>query len=339
MLGPLDGLINKQDIADIAVSEDLIINDEDRISVLESMGSIDVQACPGSGKTTLIATKLILLAKKWPFQYQGICVLSHTNVAKDEIIGRLERSKTIEAQRLLSYPHFIGTIQEFVNRFLAMPYLRSKGIENITVDNDEYVKVARKLLDDGQFAWLRGTLNGLGTPENLDGFLRDTFRLSTNNGADTNVNMSRKPKAWKTQANLQKAHTALTRLKQYLDERGFYLFRDMYTHAQTVSSENGGLGISVAKRFPYVFLDEMQDTQKYQDELLLKIFPLAEPELIVQRYGDPDQAIFHGVGGEEPNSSYNGKSVADMDIVINRSHRFDDEIGKKIRGLTVIFAG
>src|SRR5210317_869591 len=135
MLGPLDGLINKQDIADIAVSEDLIINDEDRISVLESMGSIDVQACPGSGKTTLIATKLILLAKKWPFQHQGICVLSHTNVAKDEIIGRLERSKTIEVQRLLSYPHFIGTIQEFVNRFLAMPYLRSKGIENITVDN------------------------------------------------------------------------------------------------------------------------------------------------------------------------------------------------------------
>lgn len=332
MLGSLDGLIAKQDIADIAASEDLILNDEDRISVLESMGSIDVQACPGSGKTTLIAAKLILLAKKWPFQHQGICVLSHTNVAKDEIIDRLERSKTIEAQRLLSYPHFIGTIQEFVNRFLAMPYLRSKGVQNITVDNDEYVKVARKLLDNGQFAWLRGTLNGLGASENLDGFLRDTFRLSTNNGTDININ--KRPRAWKTQANLQKAQAALAQLKQYLDEHGFYLFRDMYTHGQIAFSEIANLGMSVSMRFPYVFLDEMQDTQKFQDELLLKIFPLGEPRLTVQRYGDPDQAIFHGVGGEDPNSSYNGKSVADMDFVINKSHRFDDEIGKKIRGVS-----
>lgn len=332
MLSPLEGLIIKQDITDIAASEELILNDEDRISVLESMGSIDVQACPGSGKTTLIAAKLILLAKKWPFQHQGICVLSHTNVAKDEIIGRLERSKTIEAQRLLSYPHFIGTIQEFVNRFLAMPYLRSRGVQNITVDNNEYVKVARKLLDNGQFAWLRGTLNGLGTPENLDAFLRDTFRLSTNNGADININ--KKPKAWKKQENLQKAQAALVQLKQYLDERGFYLFRDMYTHAQTVFSENASLGMSVSVRFPYVFLDEMQDTQKFQDDLLLQIFPLTEPGLTVQRYGDPDQAIFHGVGGEDPNSSYNGKSFEDMDFVINKSHRFDDEIGKKIRGVS-----
>ena len=332
MLSPLEGLITKRDIIDIAVSEKLILNDEDRMSILESMGSIDVQACPGSGKTTLIAVKLILLAKKWSFQNQGICVLSHTNIAKDEIIDRLEKSKTIEAQRLFSYPHFIGTIQEFVNRFLAMPYLRSKGVQNITVDNNEYVKVARKLLDNGQFAWLRGTLNGLGASEKVDGFLRDTFRLRTNNGTDININ--RKPMAWKRQANLERAQTALTQLKQYLDERGFYLFRDMYTHAHVASSQNRSLRISVAERFPYVFLDEMQDTQKFQDELLLQIFPLGEPGLTIQRYGDPDQAIFHGVGGEDPNSSYNGKSVADMDFVINKSYRFDDEIGKKIRGVS-----
>ncbi|MEQ1238673.1 hypothetical protein ABLT65_21110 [Acinetobacter pittii] len=37
---------------------------------------IDVQACPGGGKTTLIAAKLILLAKKWNSPYKGICVIS-----------------------------------------------------------------------------------------------------------------------------------------------------------------------------------------------------------------------------------------------------------------------
>ena len=121
MANLLRELISREDIAELAHSEALNFDDEERISILKTMRSIDVQACPGSGKTTLIAAKLILLAKKWPLSDQGICVLSHTNVAKDEIIERLKKSKSLEAQRLLSYPHFIGTIQEFTNRFLALP--------------------------------------------------------------------------------------------------------------------------------------------------------------------------------------------------------------------------
>ena len=70
MPNPLEGLITRQDISNIAESEKLILDDEDRLSVLESMRSMDVQACPGSGKTTLIAAKLILLAEKWPFPSQ-----------------------------------------------------------------------------------------------------------------------------------------------------------------------------------------------------------------------------------------------------------------------------
>jgi DNA helicase II / ATP-dependent DNA helicase PcrA len=333
MPNPLEGLITRQDIADIAERESLILNDEDRISILESMRSIDVQACPGSGKSTLIATKLILLAKKWPLSQQGVCVLSHTNVAKDEIILRLKKTKIIEAQRLLSYPHFIGTIQEFVNRFLGLPYLRSMGVRDITVDNDEYVKAARMLMENVQFAWFSGTLNGLGAIDKQDEFLRGTFRLCTDTGTDTNINKT--PRAWRQQNNFQRAKRSLELLKSYLDQRGFYLFRDMYTQAQIVSSLNERLRSSVAKRFPYIFIDEMQDTQKFQDELLSQLFPLDAPTLIIQRFGDPDQAIFNGIsGGEEPNESYNRKSADNMDFVINASHRFDSSIAEKIKNLS-----
>ncbi len=332
MANPLDGLITRDDIVNIALNEELILDDEGRISVIESMRSIDVQACPGSGKTTLIAAKLILLAKKWPLQHQGICVLSHTNVAKDEIIDRLKKSKTLEAQRLLSYPHFIGTIQEFVNRFLALPYLRSKGVSDIIIDNDEYVKAARRLMALQQFVWFQGTLNGLGNSDAQDGFLRATFQFCSENGVE--VNISKRPRAWQQDQNLQRAQQALVRLKQYLDQRGFYLYRDMYTHAHITLSQNVELRDSVTKRFPCVFLDEMQDTQKFQDELLLQIFPLDEPTLIVQRFGDPDQAIFHGFGSEEPNESFNGKSVEDMDFVVHKSHRFDDILASKIKAFS-----
>ena len=332
MPSPLDDLITRQDIADLAGVENLIFDDADRIGVLEATASIDVQACPGSGKTTLIAAKLMLLAKKWPFGDCGICVLSHTNVAKDEIIRRLKKSKTIEAQNLLSYPHFIGTIQEFVNRFLALPALRSSGVTDITVDNDEYVKIADRLLQRNEFAWFRGTLNGLGSPENIEGFLRGTFRFCVNGGTDTHI--SRRPRSWQQANNLIRAQTALGRLKRYLDERGFYLFRDMYTQAAIVLRQNQALAASITSRFPCVFIDEMQDTQKFQDELLSSVFDRGQEALVIQRFGDPDQAIFHGIGSEEPNESFNGKSADNMDFVIHRSHRFTNGVAEKIAKLS-----
>ena len=178
MPNPLDCLITRADIAKLAREENLTFDDEERMAVLEAMHSIDVQACPGSGKTTLIAAKLILLAQKWPYRHQGVCVLSHTNVAKDQIIERLNKSSVFEARQLLSYPHFIGTIQEFVNRFIALPYLRSMGVNDFTIDNDEYVRTAWRLLERVEFAWFRGTLNGLGSIDNQDAFLRSTFRIS-----------------------------------------------------------------------------------------------------------------------------------------------------------------
>ncbi|MDM7978679.1 MULTISPECIES: UvrD-helicase domain-containing protein [Thalassospira] len=328
MSNPLDGLITTQDIVDFAEGEKLILDDADRIGVLEASQSIDVQACPGSGKTTLIAAKLMLLAKKWPFQDRGICVLSHTNVAKDEIIRRLQKSNIIEAQSLLVYPHFIGTIQEFVNRFLALPALRSRGIKDITVDNDAYVKVANTLLERDEFVWLRGTLNGLGSAENIDGFLRSTFRYCVN--GYTEVHISKKPKAWSRPAYLERAKRDLNRLKSYLDGQGFYLFRDMYTQAEIALRQSQGLSKAVSSRFPCLFLDEMQDTQKFQDDLLRVIFPSDNTNLSVQRFGDPDQAIFHGIGSEEPNESFNGKTEDDMDFVIDKSHRFSANISGKI---------
>ena len=103
-----------------------------RQEVLKSMERIDVAACPGSGKTTLLVAKLAILAEKWQHRTRGICVLSHTNAARHEIESRL--GNTAAGQRLLAYPHFIGTIHEFVDKFLAIPWLRSRGYPIRVID-------------------------------------------------------------------------------------------------------------------------------------------------------------------------------------------------------------
>jgi DNA helicase-2/ATP-dependent DNA helicase PcrA len=63
--------------------------DERRREFLKRLDTLDVAACPGSGKTTLVVAKLAILGRHWRSRTQGICVLSHTNAAREEIESRL----------------------------------------------------------------------------------------------------------------------------------------------------------------------------------------------------------------------------------------------------------
>ena len=104
-----------------------------RQTTLRTMETVDIAACPGSGKTTLLVAKLSLLEQNWISRTSGICVLSHTNVARQEVEALLGDSAS--GRRLLGYPHYIGTIHGFVNEFLALPCLRSLGIPIKVIDN------------------------------------------------------------------------------------------------------------------------------------------------------------------------------------------------------------
>lgn len=305
---------------------------EDRKHILKSMNSIDVQACPGSGKTTLIAAKLILLSQQWSDHSRGICVFSHTNVAKNEIIGRLSKSNIANAKRLLSYPHFIGTIQEFVDRFIALPYIRNKREGNITIDNEIYTDLAWSYLSHRKFSWLKGTLNGLGGEAKQRSFLENTF-LCLDDAKVPFVNMYPANNAWNKTENLNKAKCLLMDLKRQLAKARTYLFRDMFTLSMLAFKQTPVLSDIISNRFPLVFIDEMQDTQLHQDEVLLQAFSSSDCKSVIQRFGDPDQAIFHGSGTEKPNKSYNDKT--NLDFVVNTSHRFNNDIASQIKCLSL----
>lgn len=103
--------------------------------VINCFSSENIQACPGSGKTTTLAAKLLLLKKRLhPGLNGGICILTHTNVAVDIIKGRLGS----EASAFYSnYPNFLGTIQSFVNKFLAIPAYKQEFGSSIEAIDDE----------------------------------------------------------------------------------------------------------------------------------------------------------------------------------------------------------
>jgi len=96
--------------------DDTINKTGERIKIIQCLESKNIIASPGSGKTTTLLAKLIILGNRMPFDDdRGICVLTHTNVAIDLIKEKLG----VKAYQLFSYPNFFGTIQSFVDKFLA----------------------------------------------------------------------------------------------------------------------------------------------------------------------------------------------------------------------------
>ncbi|EPM7909241.1 UvrD-helicase domain-containing protein [Vibrio alginolyticus] len=268
----------------------------------------DVQACPGSGKTTIVAAKLLILAKKWKEGQQGICVLTHTNVAKNEIVGRLKQS--VDGEKLLSFPHFIGTIQEFVNKFLAIPYLRSSGYKINQIDDETCCNKGWSYLKIGTRNYLQrkhiSSLHGM------------EYKL-VNGDLELAVPSFRE----KSQSN---SYLDLVRVKNKLMNDGYFYYHEMYAFAQHYILSNSSIKDAIQFRFPIVFIDEMQDTQKFQDEFLNDLF--LDESVKLQRFGDPDQAIYSV--GEEGNQTYN-QVILDK---VENSHRFNNSIALLARNLS-----
>jgi superfamily I DNA/RNA helicase len=86
-------------------------------------------AVPGSGKTTALQAKLYCLSKERSnSSTKGILVLSHTNAAVEEFRKKL----STVCPSLFEYPNFIGTIQNFIDSFLAIPFYNQTYAQSIT---------------------------------------------------------------------------------------------------------------------------------------------------------------------------------------------------------------
>ena len=108
--------------------------EQDKVDVINCETSADIKACPGSGKTTTLLAKLVLLADRMPLASgKGVCVLTYTNVAIDEIKAKLGH----KADVLFSYPNYFGTMQTFVDDFFASAALQHYYGARITLVDDD----------------------------------------------------------------------------------------------------------------------------------------------------------------------------------------------------------
>lgn len=286
-------------------------NDESRLAAIRNMDTVDFEACPGSGKTTLLVAKLAILANRWRHPRQGVCVLSHTNAARNEIGTRLSASPVGGA--LLRYPHFVGTIHSFVNEYLAVPWLRSKGNPIKAIDTQIAL---RQRMGSLGWNWKSAMAN-----RNLSEFalMYDAADYSGRNKGNLS---STTP--------LSQAMVAATKASS---EAGYFCYDEMFVWANELLDQRPEVAAALRERFPFVFVDEAQDNSELQSALLHRVFLDGANPSRRQRFGDSNQAIYNAgfdLGGANTDPFPSTKKFD-----LPRSYRFNQTVANQVKGLGV----
>lgn len=281
---------------DIRYAEKILLPDgkefdeEERKAFIRNLNIIDLQAVPGSGKTTALLAKLLVLEKKLPFSDgSGILVLSHTNAAIDEIKEKILK----HCPKLFSYPNFVGTIQSFVDQFLAIPFYVAKFKKKpIRIDSEIFDEVATNRFNNLPNSAAKTWLMRQHDPENLFKNLRFDVDLNLTKGMNGVICL-------RSDSN-SATYKTFRSIKLQILYSGFLNYDDAYFLAERYLKKVPAIKTILQKRFSYVFVDEMQDMDAHQYNLLEKVFyDEGHGSSKIQRIGDKNQAIYNSVKAAE----------------------------------------
>ena len=262
--------------------------EEEKQKIIKSFESCCIEAVPGSGKTTTLVAKLMILAEKLnKGNYEkGICILTHTNIGIDIIKEKLGMKGDI----LFRYPNFVGTLQSFIDNYLAIPCYKKKYRRKVDIiDNDKVTFYNVEFFNNF-------------TNKEIDtkyDFENNHFCsiYSSNDLSISEGNSNFKNLFSRIENNILRYEEAIQLGKIYVNE---------YPNLKKYFSE----------RFFLVLVDEMQDTTQAAFEILENLFD--KEKVTVQYIGDRNQNLYSGTEDWYSNSQKNFK--------LNISNRFGEKI-------------
>ncbi len=271
-----------------AVTPPVPLNSDDLLEDIEH--HFRVTAGPGAGKTHWLVNHIRHVARtsRRLKPSSRICVISYTNVAVREIVRRLEAAAEVTDAT---------TIHSFLFRNVVRPYVHllrdADGRELIAhhlIDTHGEHYPSRKVLDEwltefnsrqllrgiqeGQFNLLKARLRSLTV--RIDGSGTAYFAPCKSEPRDAGI----RP--------LLTSDRLLNYKRRYWNS-GMLDHEDVLYFSFRLLSEFPILKQFLSARFPYLFIDEFQDTLPVQGELVRW---LAKEGTVVGVIGDPEQAIF-----------------------------------------------
>lgn len=228
-------------------------------------------ACPGSGKTYVVARKVLNYLDKWTINHQGMAVLSFTNVASQEIINQLE---SINGNyRNIGYPHFVGTVDSFINTYIVLQYgyLYNEGRTR--------PQIALNDVWNYPFGYWRTECHRKGCSSAIENFYYGIDGKLYKNNSEVLCAPNKGQKI-----------PPCAQYKQIYEKKGIIFQSEVSTFAFRLLSENPNIAQAIANRFPVILIDEAQDTSEEQMAVFDLLFSAGVEKVFL--VGDPDQSIY-----------------------------------------------
>lgn len=240
---------------------------QEQKAFLDAEGRIILCAVPGSGKTFIVAKKLLKYLQVWSLAHQGVAALSFTNVASNEIMR--QASELSSNFTSVNHPHYVGTLDSFINNFILLRfgYLMQKEERKRPIIVHENFGKFEFYARDAQChqkmctqhsEWFHWSPNGL---------------LKENKPINCMVN----PKP-------------CIAYKKALIKRGITFQREAPALSLMLLKKFPQIATELAYRFPIIIVDEAQDTSREQIEILDLLANAGVQTVIL--VGDPDQALY-----------------------------------------------
>lgn len=261
--------------------------------------SIYLEACPGSGKTEVIAAKVAKEMNNWTLSPSGIALLSFSNSATDELFSRVKKYSPDTVSR---FPHFIGTFDSFIFKFLISPNAKSLTHFEGECNNNtlRIIESASPLFIQTKYAYnKRGKIKA------------HHYTFDRRNDSIPFNSDSPELDRMRNAINLQEWQIKdLIETKHKLFKSGLMTHDDsLFLAAEIFSNEQyKNYASLLSKRFPLIIIDECQDLS-YEHLFILQ--GLHDLGVKLHFVGDLDQSIY-GFRAVDPKDTI--KFIADNEF-------------------------
>ncbi|MCH4164303.1 MAG: ATP-dependent helicase [Lentilactobacillus diolivorans] len=281
-----------------------------------------ITAGPGAGKTHFLANHIekILTNSSKVSELRKVLAITYTNIAANNLARRIKNT---------SDSIYVSTIHSFLADCVLFPYawtLDGKYSLSTDIRIDPYQSVSfpdfQKLCKKYKYNWLLNDKTRIKIGRKIffekDG---DNYKLSI---------LPKDEGIYKTKNRIKNDSDFFMEYKQICWKNGIINYEDVLFLSLLILRKNPFIAKIISKCFPFIFVDEFQDTSEIQADII-KIF--AHYGSIVGIIGDKNQSIYGFAHSSR--KTFENFSLPNLNnYFIGENHRSSDQIVMLLNSIT-----